>query len=379
MLYGAGYINGAFDMVNRYLAGDWRQYYFEIDDSSINSASLELSWEDENTNLSVFFVDPQGRIVQTNVPSGVFGHFRGWPTGDWLGTTPFSEGGGFYPIKNKDATSTVMFAPINQTGTYTLLMHSTLFGGKSLAEPITVAAKFSTILPDEFSPEILLDIPEFIQGTYDFKLKIIEENLDVIQYYFDGKELDVINNTELFVPNELLTDGIHQLKIFANDTVGHTTTKEFSFQVDKLPPTLVIKSPKNGSSISNTIGIELEIMERNLDDSGGIVIYLPNGETIFDETAIKFDTKTVEDGIYDIKISVNDKAGNNVNQTISVNIDNSRVKEIETIVDDTNYFVIIGIILAILIGIISVLIAVKKIRTRKNQNKVYMQFFDNDS
>jgi len=210
-------------------------------------------------------------------------------------------------------------------------------------------------------------------------VKIIEENLDVIQYYFDGKELDVINNTELFVPNELLTDGIHQLKIFVNDTVGHTTTKEFSFQVDKLPPTLVIKSPKNGSSISNTIGIELEIMERNLDDFGGIVIDLPNGETIFDETAIKFDTKTVEDGIYDIKISVNDKAGNNVNQTISVNIDNSRVKEIETIVDDKNYFVIIGIILGILIGTISVLIAVKKIRTRKNQNKVYMQFFDNDS
>lgn len=35
--------------------------------------------------------------------------------------------------------------PINQTGTYTLLTHSTLFGGNSTTEPITLAAKFTNI------------------------------------------------------------------------------------------------------------------------------------------------------------------------------------------------------------------------------------------
>ena len=67
---------------------------------------------------------------------------------DWLGNSPFSQGGGFYPVKNKDDTSTVLFAPINQTGTYTLLTHSTLFGGSSTTEPITLAAKFSNISSD---------------------------------------------------------------------------------------------------------------------------------------------------------------------------------------------------------------------------------------
>ena len=52
-----------------------------------------------------------------------------WPSSDWLGTSPFSQGGGFFPVKNKDATSTVLYVPINQTGTYSLLAHSTLFGG----------------------------------------------------------------------------------------------------------------------------------------------------------------------------------------------------------------------------------------------------------
>ncbi len=99
-------------------------------------------------------MDPLGRIVQTNVPSGVFGHFMGWPSLDWLGNSLFSQGGGFFPVKNKDDTSTVLYVPINQTGTYTLLTHSTLFGGNSTTEPITLAAKFTNISPEMMSQNI---------------------------------------------------------------------------------------------------------------------------------------------------------------------------------------------------------------------------------
>jgi hypothetical protein len=145
VLFGNGYVKGAFDMANRYMAGDWRQYYFDIDDESINSAAIELSWKSGDTNLSVFVVDPKGRIIQTNMPSGVFGHFLGWPSLDWLGNSVFSQGGGFFPVKNKDNNSTVLYVPINQTGTYSLLAHSTLFGGNETTESITLAAKFSNI------------------------------------------------------------------------------------------------------------------------------------------------------------------------------------------------------------------------------------------
>ena len=93
-------------------------------------------------------MDPSGKIIQTNVPSGVFGHFLGWPSLDWLGNSLFSQGGGFYPVKNKDDTSTVLYVPINQTGTHTLLAHSTLFGGNSTTETITLAAKFTNISDD---------------------------------------------------------------------------------------------------------------------------------------------------------------------------------------------------------------------------------------
>ena len=148
IVFGNGYTKGAFDMVNRYMAGDWRQYYFDIQNESINSAAIELSWITNDTNLAVFVTDPSGKIVQTNVPSGVFGHFLGWPSLDWLGNSAFSQGGGFFPVKNKNDTSTVLYVPINQTGTYTLLTHSTLFGGNSTTEPISLSAKFTNISQD---------------------------------------------------------------------------------------------------------------------------------------------------------------------------------------------------------------------------------------
>jgi len=148
VLYGNGYTKGAFDMSNRYMAGDWRQYYFDIQNEFVDTAMIELSWKLEDTNLAVFVMDPSGKIIQTNVPSGVFGHFLGWPSLDWLGNSFFSQGGGFFPVKNKDDTSTALYVPINQTGTYTLLTHSTLFGGNSTTEPITLSAKFTNISSD---------------------------------------------------------------------------------------------------------------------------------------------------------------------------------------------------------------------------------------
>ena len=134
MMYGTGYTKGAFDMVGRYMAGDWRHYHFDVMNSSISAASVDISWHSPHTSLSAFVIDPAGKIIQTNVPSGVFGHFLDWPSVDWLGTTPFSEGGGFYPVSGDPeggANHTFMTFPINGTGTYAIMMHTTLFGAES--------------------------------------------------------------------------------------------------------------------------------------------------------------------------------------------------------------------------------------------------------
>ena len=176
VLYGNGFTKGAFDMSNRYMAGDWRQYYFDIQNDLVDTAIIELSWKSDDTNFGVFVMDPSGKIIQTNVPSGVFGHFLGWPSLDWLGNSLFSQGGGFYPVKNKDNTSTVLNVPINQTGTYSLLTHSTLFGGNSTTESITLKTKFTNLSSETISNSEIILPSESIVVNLENPVNFTESN-----------------------------------------------------------------------------------------------------------------------------------------------------------------------------------------------------------
>ena len=345
-------------MTNRYMAGDWREYFFEILDDEINTGSIDVAWEEDNTNLSAFVFDPQGRIIQTNVDPGVFGHFMNWPSSDWLGTTPFSQGGGFFPVNNKDKTSTLLSVPINQTGTYTLLLHSTLFGGNFTTEPISVAAKFTTILHDNDPPEINLQIPELINNLSILTPEIKDDNLSYSEFYLDGSMFNLTNDEIL---KQKISDGIHELKIVAVDSVGQNTTKSFTFTLDSTKPEIIIKSPLNGTTVSKTLPIEFDVIDNNLPESGATKILLPNGE-ITDTEFLAFDTSQLDDGEYKVSIYAKDKAGNEEKQLVFFNVDHSSPSITTVDGESSGNNIFIGIIIGLAIGIISVLIATKKIK-----------------
>jgi len=366
-LYGNGFVKGAFDMTSRYMAGDWRQYYFDIQDRTINSATINLEWENDDTNFTVFMIDPHGKIIQTNFPSGVFGEFLGWPTGDWLGTSSFSSGGTFYPLKNKDNTSTVLFAPINQTGTYTLLVHSTLFDGTSITEPISLAAKFTTIVPDEKSPEIIFEIPELINKTFDILPEIIEKNPDFVKYYLDGEERE---QKQLPLRFGMLPDGKHDLRIHATDIVGNEAEKTFSFTIDNTPPEILVKSPANGTTVSHSLKIDFKVKDENLAEDGAITILLPDGESLDDVTFHSFNVTGIDDGIYDLNIMAVDLAENEQTKMISFNVDHAFPsaisKEREAVSENT----LLIIVSAVIVAAIVITIIVKRFRKTSTENKI---------
>ncbi|MDC0387846.1 S8 family serine peptidase [Nitrosopumilus sp.] len=210
VLYGNGFTKGAFDMSNRYMAGDWRQYYFDIQNDSVDTAIIELSWNSDDTNFGVFVMDPSGKIIQTNVPSGVFGHFLGWPSLDWLGNSLFSQGGGFYPVKNKDNTSTVLNVPINQTGTYALLTHSTLFGGNSTTEPITLKAKFTNLSSDIISNSENIPTPKSIIVDTGNSTQLTEP---------DNSTIEISDNDRVTIPNDT-SDSDFEIGLIVGILVG---------------------------------------------------------------------------------------------------------------------------------------------------------------
>ncbi|MBC8251441.1 MAG: S8 family serine peptidase [Candidatus Nitrosopelagicus sp.] len=364
VIFGSEYVKGAFDMTNRYMAGDWRQYYLDIEDNTINFASIELSWENENTNFSAFVMDPQGKIIGTNMPTGVFGHFMNWASLDWLGSSPFSQGGGFFPVKNKDDTSTLIFAPINQTGTHSLLIHSTLFEGKNITEPITLVAKFSTLTADQEPPEIILELNKFLKSDYVIMPEIIDDNIFDITYTLDGNS---------FQPNDkginvsILDDGPHSLIINAIDKFGLQTSETFDFVVDTKLPTFELLS-KNNTAVSKRLDIEVSVSDQNLPQSDYLSFLLPTGERILDKKSYSLDTSDLTEGQYSVEIFVHDDAKNSIYSKIMFEIDNSiidppksqTIKAPSQIAESSADYLLIIIIGVIAIVIVSVLVVLKQ-------------------
>jgi hypothetical protein len=360
-LFGNGYVSGGFDMSNRYNAGDWREYYFNVDDKSINTATMIISWKDPNTNLSVFVLDPKGNIIQANTPAGVLGEFQGWPSGDWLGpSSSFSEGGGFYPIKNKDKTSTEVYAPINQTGVYSVLIHTTLFGAKSITEPITLAAKFSTILPYEEPPEIVLNLPQVINSTYKITPIIIGENITDEKYSIDSSDQKIIDQNTLSNDTENLSEGQHNIRIVVSDPVGHIASEDFTFVIDNTPPAIVLESPLNGSTVSGIINFNLHVNDTWPLEKNWLTVKFPN-QNISDNATIQYDTRTISNGQHYIEVVARDKAGNTSVKTIVINVDNSVTGHV-TGTGDQNFITLIEILVGITIAFLISVITFKKSR-----------------
>ena len=120
-----------------------------------------------------------------------------------------------------------------------------------------------------------------------------------------------------------ISDGPHILTINANDRVGLEATKSFNFVVDTEPPSLEIKSPKNNTSVSNVLFIDLSLDDDNLPEEEMISFLLPTGERIIDKAVYSFDTSQIDDGQYEIILSGIDKAGNSVTHKIMFTIDHT--------------------------------------------------------
>ena len=80
---------------------------------------------------------------------------------------------------------------------------------------------------------------------------------------------------------------------------------------------------------------------------------------------MQFDTRTLENGKYDIQISAKDMAGNEMSKKIVVNIDNKPFFGGDKESSDQNLVFLQGIIIGIIIATAVTLIAIKKIKISK--------------
>ena len=156
----------------------------------------------------------------------------------------------------------------------------------------------------------------------------------------------------------------------AIDIVGNNSTEIYAFTVDKSSPELEIKSPIGNTTVSKKLSIDFKVNDDNLPENEATTILLPTNETITDQTYYEFDTSNLDDGEYNIQISAKDKSENIVTETISFTVDHSVIEKVPTGIAQTfdfNYYLIIGIVIAIVASLTALAIRKKKITQTMKQ------------
>jgi len=333
LLYTNALMQGSFDMFSRYNAGEWKYYYLNVRDASVNTLSIKITWENEFSSLSVFVLDPKGDIVASNVSAGVFKEFINWPSNDWLGRS-ISGSGAFYPAQNNGKNSTVVYAPANSPGIYTIMMHNTLFHAKdSFTEPLSIEVKPSTILADTKPPSVDVRIPSYAKGSIDLSINVRDENLEYISYSIDDSMPIVVSdsNAKVSIDTTKLDDGLHTLTIFSRDKVGHISINRYTFYVDNTPPSIEVKGIQSSATIpaltssnaylvSGVLKISIDVRDATLKNFN---VILPDGKVIENEHDISIDTSMLSDGEHELRVYAYDNAGNSSESVLRLMVDNT--------------------------------------------------------
>jgi hypothetical protein len=328
-----GYVGGLSDMTSRYAAGDWRSYYFNVTDRTITSMSLKISWPHNSTSINAMAFGPDGALAASSVPAGVFQEFSNWPSNDWLGTSTFSEGGAFYFSQNAGPSATVLHVPVEKTGVYSLLVHNTLFHGQSLYEPLSVEAKFSTLVPDSRPPVITADFPQFVPGGKSrVTVTLEDENPAGLSYAVDGSPEPAVDKGWITVDGGALGEGIHTLVIESTDAAGNSALVSSQFTVDRTLPVAQLYITEGNSTRAADRAVAIAgspTLSWNVTDANGVrtpaLVTLPEGRQSMQSPthSTLFNTTALADGRYNMTILSRDVPGNRAVQTWEIIVDNT--------------------------------------------------------
>ncbi|HMK32926.1 MAG TPA: Ig-like domain-containing protein, partial [Nitrosopumilaceae archaeon] len=237
--------------------------------------------------------------------------------------------------------------------------------GRTIAEPVTITTKFSTILPIESPPQLIVDIPLFINNNFTINPKIIGEGIQDNKYSIDNEEPKVLDKTKLLDSVKNLAEGEHSVKFLVTDTVGHSVSQEFKFVIDNTSPQIIIKSPQNGSIVSGIVKIDLDLDELNPAQKEWLIIKTPK-QIFHDVKNVTINTATLLNGNYTIEAIAKDRAENTRSVNILLNVVNPSPNVILNKNNgDQNFIILVEIIVGIAIASTITIITLKKLRISK--------------
>jgi hypothetical protein len=188
---------------------------------------------------------------------------------------------------------------------------------------------YSYTVQDRFLPVARIDAPtrgSYLSGSVSVKVYVYDDN-------FSGARLTV-NGTVLVSWSEAgfhtylwnttaSSDGVYVLMLEAYDQAGNVGEAECQVTVDNTAPTVEIERPLNGGYVRGTVLVEVSADDSNFDEmkltvGGSVRVWKEGGSEIY-----VWETTGYGDGLYVIGLSARDKAGNEVETSVSVTVDNT--------------------------------------------------------
>ena len=119
-----------------------------------------------------------------------------------------------------------------------------------------------------------------------------------------------------------VADGLYDFRLVATDQVGNTTTSALvtNRRVDNTAPTASLDDP--GANLRATVTLSSTASDAGSGIASRVYAYSPAGAGTWTTTPAAFDTTALTDGLYDLRVTVTDVAGNS---TISATVTNRRV------------------------------------------------------
>ncbi|MFB6199840.1 MAG: LamG-like jellyroll fold domain-containing protein [Candidatus Nanohaloarchaea archaeon] len=178
---------------------------------------------------------------------------------------------------------------------------------------------------DTQPPQLTLDTPgnatQVERGTV-LNYTVTDLNLDTVKYSHNGNA----NTTDFIGSYDINTSawtlGTNTVKLYANDTLGETTSKTYRFDiVDDKPPLITLDRPENNTAVRSNTTLNFTVKDPELD----YVSYSINGNQ----------NSTDFIGSYDINLSHSQEEPIEVQIYANDTQGNSNTKKYSFIVDET--------------------------------------------
>lgn len=186
-----------------------------------------------------------------------------------------------------------------------------------------------TVTVDNTAPTASIIAPldgSFLKGVVSVEVNGTDTNFARMELYIGGGLLAnfSVGGVQTYAWNTPDNETAYSLTLKVYDKAGNLETDEITVNVDNVIPTAEIRKPAGEAYLRGTYGVTIYGHDKNFDRMElRINVDLVKTWTVGGAEIYAWDTPTFVDGSYTIKLVVYDKAGNAVDKTVTVTVDNT--------------------------------------------------------